>query len=76
MFPRFHLVSMCPFPTFPLLIGSSFSAFDVEYVFQQGLRQIDSASFLHVLHSDLPISDVSYCVPEYISFGLSFFPES
>lgn len=72
MFPRFCLVSMCPFPTFPLVTGSSFSAFDVDHVFQQGLKQNDSASLLHVLNSDLPVSHVSYCVPVYVSFGLSF----
>lgn len=71
MVPRFCLISMCPFPTFPLLIGSSFSAFDVDRVFQQGLRQNDSVSFLHMLNSDLPISHISCCAPEYVSFGLS-----
>lgn len=76
MFPRFCLISMCPFPTFPLLTGSSFSAFDVDPVFQQGLGQNDSASFLHVLNSDLPISHISCCVPEYVSFGLSLSSQS
>lgn len=63
------------FPHIPLLIGSSFSAFDVDHVFQQGLG-ITTASFLHVLNSDLPISHISCCVPEYVFFGLSFSSQS
>lgn len=64
-------------PHFPYDLALPLSAFPVDHIFLQGLRQSNSASFLHMFNSDLPTSHISCCAPECISSGAMLFsPES